>query len=156
MNANDEYFMQLALQQAELAFAVGEVPVGAVLVKDGEVIAAGYNRPISHCDPSAHAEIVVLRQAAQVLDNYRLVGTQLYVTLEPCLMCVGALVHGRINRLVFGAYESKAGAVVSKARLLDAEYLNHRVSYQGGVLEVASSTLLAKFFRQRRQDNHLI
>ena len=145
-----DFFMRLALQQAELAFAANEVPVGAVLVKNNQVIASGFNQPISTCDPSAHAEIIVLRAAAKKLNNYRLVGTQLYVTLEPCLMCVGALVHARIEQLIFGAYEPKAGAVVSKAQLLNADYLNHRVIYTGGVLEQDCGLLLSDFFKRKR------
>ena len=146
-----DYFMQLALQQAKLAAAAGEVPVGAVLVKNNEVIAAGYNQPITAHDPSAHAEIIVLREAAKKLNNYRLVGgTCLYVTLEPCTMCVGALIHARVEQLIFGATEAKAGAVISKSKLLDENYFNHKINYLGGVLEKECGKVLSEFFKARR------
>lgn len=144
------YFMQLALQQAKLAAAAGEVPVGAVLVKNNEVIAAGYNQPIIAHDPSAHAEIIVLREAAKKLNNYRLVGTCLYVTLEPCTMCVGALIHARVEQLIFGAAEPKAGAVISKTKLLDENHFNHKINYLGGVLEEECGKVLSEFFKARR------
>ncbi len=145
-----EFFMKLAFQQAKLAAAAGEVPVGAVLVKNNEVIAAGYNQPITTCDPSAHAEIIVLREAAKRLNNYRLVGTSLYVTLEPCTMCVGALIHARVDQLIFGAAELKSGAVISKSRLLDENYFNHTINYLGGVLEEECGAILSEFFKARR------
>jgi tRNA(adenine34) deaminase len=147
---HDEAWMQRALLMAEQAKLAGEVPVGAVLVADQQLIAEGFNSPISTSDPSAHAEIVVMRQAANFSKNYRLINTTLYVTLEPCLMCAGALVHARIQRLVFGAYDAKAGAVVSRDRVLDAPYLNHRVQYQGGVMHEDCGTLLTTFFKARR------
>lgn len=146
----DEYWMQLALEQAQLAADSGEVPVGAVLVKDGELIASGFNQPISSCDPSAHAEVVVLRAAAKKLSNYRLPGTTLYVTIEPCTMCVGTLIHARVERLVFGATEPRAGAVVSAARLLDGLQFNHRINTEGGVLEDQCAAIMQNFFRQKR------
>lgn len=146
----DEHWMQLALDQAQLAADNGEVPVGAVLVKDDQLIASGFNQPISSCDPSAHAEIVVLRSAAKQLSNYRLPGTTLYVTIEPCTMCVGALIHSRIERLVFGAPEPRAGAVVSAANLLEGDQFNHRITTLGGVLADQCAALMQTFFRQRR------
>jgi len=147
----DAHWMQLALEQAQFAAANGEVPVGAVLVKDGELIASGFNQPIGSCDPSAHAEIVVLRAAAHRLANYRLPGTTLYVTIEPCTMCVGALIHARIARLVFGAPEPRAGAVVSAARLLDGSQFNHRIEVEGGVLADACGAVMQDFFRAKRR-----
>lgn len=146
----DEHWMQLALDQAQLAADNGEVPVGAVLVKDDQLIASGFNQPISSCDPSAHAEIVVLRAAAKHLSNYRLPGTTLYVTIEPCTMCVGALIHSRIERLVFGAPEPRAGAVVSAANLLEGDQFNHRIAVTGGVLADQCGALIKQFFRQKR------
>lgn len=146
----DEQWMQLALDQAQLAADNGEVPVGAVLVKDGELIASGFNQPITSCDPSAHAEIVVLRVAAKQLANYRLPGTTLYVTIEPCTMCVGALVHARIERLVFGAPEPRAGAVVSSSQLLEGGQFNHRIEVDGGVLAEQCASVMQQFFRSRR------
>ncbi len=147
---NDEHWMQLALEQARLAAAAGEVPVGAVLVKDNELIAAGFNQPISACDPTAHAEIVVLRAAANGLANYRLPDTTLYVTIEPCAMCAGALVHARIKRLVFGAAEPRAGAIVSAIRLLEGSQFNHRIDVDGGVLAEQCGDIMQKFFRDKR------
>jgi tRNA(adenine34) deaminase len=150
MTNSDNHWMQLALEQAQLAAANGEVPVGAVLVKDNELIASGFNQPISSCDPSAHAEIVVLRAAAKKLSNYRLPGTTLYVTIEPCTMCVGALIHARVERLVFGAPEPRAGAVISAARLLEGSQFNHRVAVQGGLLAEQCSAVMQQFFREKR------
>lgn len=146
----DEHWMQLALEQAHLAADNGEVPVGAVLVKDDELIASGFNQPISSCDPSAHAEIVVLRAAAKQLTNYRLPGTTLYVTIEPCTMCVGALIHARVERLVFGAPEPRAGAVISSAQLLESDQFNHRIVTEGGVLADQCASVMKSFFRQKR------
>lgn len=146
----DLAFMQRALELAKAGAAAGEVPVGAVLVANQEIIAEAYNAPISTSDPSAHAEVRVLRAAGLHLNNYRLLDTTLYVTLEPCVMCAGALVHARIRRLVFGAADPKAGAIVSKLRVLDEPYLNHKVSYEGGVHSDACSQLLTDFFRSRR------
>jgi tRNA(adenine34) deaminase len=142
--------MRLALEQAYEALRHGEVPVGAVvLLTDGRV-AAGYNQPISTRDPTAHAEIVALREAARTVDNYRLTGATMYVTVEPCLMCAGALVHARVGRLVYGASEPRAGAVCSMARVLELPGLNHRVEVIGGVLEEEIRTLMQRFFRERR------
>ena len=154
----DEFFMHMALAQAEEAAALGEVPVGAVLIDaDGQVIARGHNCPIKSHDPTAHAEIQAIRQAAREKSNYRLDGATLYVTLEPCTMCVGALVHARVRRVVFAASEPKAGALQSARALMDAEtsgYFNHRFEWQGGVLENEASTMLSAFFKQRRLDAH--
>jgi tRNA(adenine34) deaminase len=145
-----EAFMRAALDEARLALAAGEVPVGAVLVMDGQVVARGYNQPISSNDPTAHAEVVVLRAAAKALSNYRLTGSTLYVTVEPCLMCAGALVHARVREVVYGAPEPRSGAVVSAARVLDTPGLNHRVAVSGGVLEDECRALMQTFFRDRR------
>ncbi|RRQ21059.1 tRNA adenosine(34) deaminase TadA [Thiohalobacter thiocyanaticus] len=147
----DEYWMRQALAQAELAAAAGEVPIGAVLVKEGELIASGWNQPIASYDPSAHAEIQTLRAAGAALQNYRLPDTTLYVTLEPCLMCTGAMIHARISRLVFGAHDSKRGVVDSRWEVFDAPWLNHRVEVTGGVLESECAELLKDFFRDRRE-----
>ena len=151
----DTYWMRVALQQAEQAARLGEVPVGAVLVQDGRMLAAAGNQPIGLNDPCAHAEIRVLREAAEMMENYRLPGSTLYVTLEPCTMCVGAIVHARVSRLVFGALEPKAGAVVSRNNLLDQPYMNSRVLYQGGVLAEEASRLLSSFFASRREQKKL-
>ena len=148
--ARDLQLMRLALAQAEQARALGEVPVGAIVVKAGEVIASGFNQPISRHDPSAHAEIVALRAAAQVLGNYRLPGCELYVTLEPCAMCAGAMQHARIERVVWGAPDPKTGACGSVVNLFDQPLLNHHARVQGGVLADESAALLQSFFAQRR------
>lgn len=148
--ADDERWMHLALQYAAQAAAAGEVPVGALLVRDGQVLASGYNRPISSHDPTAHAEIVALRSGAENVGNYRLPGSTLYVTLEPCVMCVGAIVHARVSRVVFGATEPKAGAVCSCARLFDDHTFNWRVTWRGGVLAVECGQVVSDFFRERR------
>lgn len=147
---NDQYWMRQALAQAEKAKQAGEVPVGAVLVLNHEMIAEGYNCPITSHDPSAHAEIVTLRKAAKIVENYRLINTTLYVTLEPCIMCAGAIVHARIKRLVYGAADPKAGAVISKSQSLDHGFLNHRVEYEGGVMADCCGKVLSEFFRERR------
>ena len=147
----DEAFMRRALRWARMGAAQGEVPVGAVLVaEDGEILAEGYNQPISLCDPTAHAEVLVLREAARRLGNYRLLGTTLYVTLEPCPMCAGALVYARVRRLVFGAYDPKAGACGSVYNIVNDERLNHRLEVRGGVLAEEAADLLKSFFRERR------
>lgn len=142
--------MQAALEQARLGLAAGEVPIGAVLVADGAIVARGYNQPIAAVDPTAHAEIVVLRAAARAAGNYRLTGAVLYVTVEPCLMCVGALVHARVREVVYGAAEPRTGALVSAVRGLDLPGLNHRVAVTGGVLEGECRALMQQFFRERR------
>jgi tRNA(adenine34) deaminase len=149
-SAEDVRWMEYALTLAAQGEALGEVPVGAVIVKGGVILGEGFNQPITGCDPSAHAEIVALRQAAAHLRNYRLIDSTLYVTLEPCTMCVGALVHARITRLVYGTTEPKAGAVVSKAKLLDSDYLNHQVEYSGGLLAGQCQHQLSDFFAKRR------
>ncbi len=135
---------------ARRAEAVEEVPVGALLVIDGQMIGAGWNCPIGESDPTAHAEIQALRAAAKVRNNYRLPGATLYVTLEPCAMCLGAMIHARVTRLVFAAYEPRAGAVVSHMQLLDQQHFNHRIEWLGGILQEESSALLKSFFRRRR------
>ena len=142
--------MREALRLATHAASLGEVPVGAVVVRDGVIIGRGYNRPISGVDPTAHAEIVALRQAAAFTGNYRLSGADLYVTLEPCTMCAGALVHARVARLVFGTREPRAGAVVSTAQVLAAVSLNHHVEVVEGVLADEAQRLMQEFFRARR------
>ena len=147
----DAQWMEYAIALAAKAESMGEVPVGAVIVQDEKVIGEGFNQPISSHDPTAHAEIIALRQAATQLQNYRLVGSTIYVTLEPCTMCVGALVHARIARLVFGTTETKAGAVVSQSQLLDHAYLNHRVSYAGGLMAQRCQHQLSQFFAARRE-----
>ncbi len=148
--SRDEHFMQLALQQARLGAARGEVPVGAVLVHQGEVLGVGFNCPISSDDPSAHAEMVAIRAAALQLANYRLPGSTLYVTLEPCSMCAGLIVHSRIQRLVYGTREPKAGVVVSRGEFFTQDFLNHRVLVEGGVLAEQCAAELREFFRLRR------
>ncbi|WP_371873462.1 tRNA adenosine(34) deaminase TadA [Massilia phyllostachyos] len=148
--AFDERFMTLALEQARLAWAEGEVPVGAVVVKDGEVIATGYNRPIGRHDPTAHAEIMALRAAAEKLGNYRLPGCALYVTLEPCIMCSGAMMHARLARVVYAATDPKTGACGSVVNLFGEEKLNHHTGVQGGVMAEQASSLLRAFFAERR------
>jgi len=142
--------MQLALDQARQASASAETPVGAVVTVGGELIATGHNRSITDCDPSAHAEIVTLRNAAQARENYRLTDATLYVTLEPCAMCVGALVQARIVRLVFGAYDPKAGALGSAIDLSDSVAFNHRFEVQGGLMADECAAILKEFFEQRR------
>jgi len=146
----DQALMRQALALAARAAELGEVPVGALVVLDDVVIGEGWNRPVSAHDPTAHAEIVALRQAAGRVGNYRLVGAELFVTIEPCTMCAGALVHARIARLVFGATEPKAGAVVSNARLFDQPWVNHRPVCLGGVLAQACAQQISDFFRWRR------
>ncbi|MDH3266277.1 MAG: tRNA adenosine(34) deaminase TadA [Gammaproteobacteria bacterium] len=146
----DMVAMHAAIDQARLAQSLGEIPVGAVVMIDGEIVAEGHNRSIIDCDPSGHAEIVALRRAAQARKNYRLGGAMLYVTLEPCAMCVGAMVQARIARLVFGAYDPKAGALGSALDLSDSKAFNHRFEVQGGVLADECGELLQAFFAIRR------
>jgi tRNA(adenine34) deaminase len=146
----DARFMQLALEQAQQAWALGEVPVGAVIVKDGEVIAAGCNQPIGRHDPTAHAEIVALRAAAEKLGNYRLPGCELYVTLEPCAMCSGAMMHARLARVVYAAQDPKTGACGSVLDLFREERLNHHTEVVGGVMADEASAMLRGFFAERR------
>ena len=149
--AQDSAFMQRALVLAQQGGALGEVPVGAVLVLDGQIIGEGYNQPILSCDPTAHAEVVAIRQAATALQNYRLENTTLYVTLEPCTMCVGALVHARIGRVVFAATEPKSGSLVSARKLFETGYYNHVFVFEGGLLADEASKMLSDFFRGRRE-----
>ncbi len=148
---DDAAFMEQALAEAALAAEEGEVPVGAVVVAEGEVIARAHNRPIATNDPTAHAEVLALRAAGK-LGNYRLPGCDLYVTLEPCAMCVGALMQARIRRLIYGAADPKGGAVVSCLRLLESSHWNHGVEVTGGVLAEESAALLQRFFALRREE----
>jgi tRNA(adenine34) deaminase len=146
----DSDWMRHALRLAQRAESLGEVPVGAVLVRDNQCLAEGWNSPIANNDPTAHAEINVLRAAGTRLGNYRLLNTTLYVTLEPCVMCVGAIIHARVQRLVFGAFDPKRGAVSSAIALADAGFLNHKLCWQGGILEAECSEILKEFFKVRR------
>ena len=146
----DERYMEMALEEAEEAGLKGEVPVGAILVKGDRVLAKDHNRCIELNDPTAHAEVLVLRKGGEVLGNYRLNNTVLYVTAEPCPMCVSAMIHGRISRLVFGASEPKFGAVESKFRLLDGNDFNHKVKVEKGVLEKECAEILKLFFKGKR------
>ena len=150
LDAQDELFMREALRLAEQGAALGEVPVGAVLVQDGEIIGRGFNSPISLSDPSAHAEVQAIRDAATHLQNYRLPNTTLYVTLEPCSMCAGLIVHARITRVVFAAHEPRAGVVASQGHFFTQPFLNHYVQVTAGVLAEASAQLLKAFFKARR------
>ena len=143
--------MQLALGLAQHAASLDEVPVGAVVVRDGEVIGEGYNQTITSHDPTAHAEVVALRNAAIRENNYRLPGAELYVTIEPCTMCAGALVHARIARLIFGATEPRAGAICSSAQVLDNPNLNHRIQITSGICEAEAGQLMAGFFKAKRK-----
>ncbi|MBV8208053.1 MAG: tRNA adenosine(34) deaminase TadA [Acidobacteria bacterium] len=150
MTELDELFMRAAVEQARLAQAEGEVPVGAIVVSEGAILARGHNRVIQAHDPTAHAEIVALRRAARKLGNYRLTGCELYTTIEPCAMCVGALVHARIARLVYGAADPKAGAVRSATPLINGPWANHQISISAGTLAGECAELLLDFFRKRR------
>ena len=144
--------MQLALEQAALAARAGEVPVGALVIRDGQILSQGHNRTLLDNDPTAHAEIVALREAAAKLGNYRLVGCEMFVTIEPCSMCAGALVHARLARLVYGASDPKAGAVASVLQVLNHPSLNHKMEVKSGVLEGQCSELLQNFFQQKRKE----
>ncbi|MCK2147851.1 MULTISPECIES: tRNA adenosine(34) deaminase TadA [Marinobacter] len=148
----DEAWMARALELAAQAASVGEVPVGAIVVLDGREVGAGFNAPITGCDPTAHAEIRALRDAAARIGNYRLSGATLYVTLEPCTMCVGAIVHSRVSRLVYGATEPKAGAVESARRTLEEPHLNWSVEAVAGVLQQQCSSIISEFFSARRKE----
>lgn len=148
----DQQFMRFALNRALEARQRGEVPVGAIVVIDGEIQGEGFNQPIDTCDPTAHAEIVAMRQAAQRVGNYRLVGSTVYVTIEPCQMCVGAMIHARVARLVYGAPEPRAGAIESAMRAHEHPALNHRIEATGGVLEQDCREVLQAFFRERRTE----
>lgn len=146
----DRQFMQQAIEQAQLAALAGEVPVGAVLVRDGQVISKAFNQPITHHDPSAHAEMLALRQAALAEQNYRLPGTTLYVTLEPCTMCAGAILHARVDRVVFGAPDPKTGAAGSVTDVFSSKQINHQTSVEGGIMGDECGQLLRSFFKERR------
>jgi len=146
----DTDFMRAAITEAEKARDSGEIPVGAVVTLSGDIIGQGSNRTIQDCDPSAHAEIVAIRQAAKQAENHRLNGATIYVTLEPCAMCVGAMIQARVRRLVFGAYDPKAGAVGSVLDLSESKELNHRVEVNGGLLEEECASILKEFFKTKR------
>jgi tRNA(adenine34) deaminase len=148
--SQDERFMREALALAAEGAERGEVPVGAVLVQGGEVIGSGFNCPISTSDPSAHAEMVAIRAAAQAVQNYRLPGSTLYVTLEPCSMCAGLIVHSRIARVVYGTTEPKAGVAISRGQFFTQDFLNHRVLIEGGLLAQECGEMLSAFFKARR------
>lgn len=148
---NDAAWMRMALEQARLAGDAGEVPVGALVIKDGKLIAQGHNRNVMDRDPSAHAEIVALREAASRLGNHRLSGCEMFVTIEPCAMCAGALVHARLARLIYGAPDPKAGAVTSVLQVLNHPGLNHKMEVVPGVLAQECSEILQSFFLQRRK-----
>ena len=146
----DRQFMQQALDQAKLAANAGEVPVGAVLVRDGQIISTGFNQPIANSDPSAHAEMMALRTAAQNESNYRLPGTTLYVTLEPCTMCAGAMLHARVERVVFGAADPKTGAAGSVLNVFSEKQINHQTQVEGGIMGEECGQILRDFFKDRR------
>jgi len=152
-STNHERWMREALSLAQQAAEADEVPVGAIVVHNGEIIGRGFNQPIRSCDATAHAEIVAIRSASQFRSNYRLPGTTVYVTIEPCTMCLGAMIHARVDRLVFGATEPRAGAVVSQGSLLEAGHFNHQLSFIDGVLAEECSSLMQSFFRNKRKAN---
>ena len=145
-----EFLMREALVQAKKALKKGEVPIGAVVVLGDEIIGKGHNQPITKKDPTAHAEIIALKEASNRLDNYRLNEAIIYTTLEPCLMCAGALVHARIKKIIFAAQDTKSGVVVNNGGLIQSEFLNHKVSFEGGILEKQASKLLKDFFLEKR------
>lgn len=147
----DTIYMQQAISQAHNAWALGEVPVGALVVKEGQIIATGFNQPIGTHDPTAHAEIMALRAAAEILGNYRLPGCELYVTLEPCAMCAGAMMHARLERVIFGAPDPKTGACGSVVNLFEQEKLNHHTEVVGGIMADECGALLKEFFAERRR-----
>ena len=146
----DRQYMQQAIEQAQLAALAGEVPVGAVLVRDGQVLSKAFNKPITNLDPSAHAEMLALRQAAEAEQNYRLPGTTLYVTLEPCTMCAGAMLHARVDRIVYGAPDPKTGAAGSVVDVFASKQINHQTSVNGGIMAEECGQLLKTFFKERR------
>jgi tRNA(adenine34) deaminase len=150
----DEKWMKIALNEANLAMNENEIPVGAILVKNGKLIAQSHNQPIKKNDPTAHAEIQLLRKAGEQQKNYRLIGSTIYVTLEPCTMCFGAMVHARIERIVFGASDPKTGVCGSCINLNKENFFNHKIAITGGVLENESSELLKKFFKSRRDNQN--
>ena len=147
---NDYDFMRIALEEAQAAYSAGEVPVGAVLVQDGHILARAHNLPITMNDPSAHAELLALRQAGEKVGNYRLVGAELYITLEPCIMCAGAIVQARLARVIFGARDPKCGAAASLYNILTDERLNHQVEVTEGILQEECGEIMSRFFRQKR------
>jgi len=151
MSHSDELWMEEALREAQRGLALGEVPVGAVVVRNGRIVGRGCNRPVSANDPTAHAEILALREAGQTVGNYRLLDCDLYVTVEPCAMCAGAITHARIRRLIYGAEDPKAGAVHSMLQVLNHPKLNHIVEVSSGVLAARCMDLLQRFFRERRK-----
>ncbi len=151
MDKIHEYYMQFAIEQARLAEAIDEVPVGAVLVQDNTIIVSSHNQPITNNDPTAHAEIQLLRAAGKTLNNYRLPNTTLYVTLEPCTMCLGAMIHARVSRVVFGAYDQKTGVCGSCQDLSSSGCFNHSIEVEGGILADECKKLLQNFFKKRRQ-----
>jgi tRNA(adenine34) deaminase len=155
MSHSDEVFMEEALREARRALALGEVPVGAVVVREGQIVGRGCNRPITSNDPTAHAEIIALREAGFAVGNYRLLDCDLYVTVEPCAMCAGAITHARIRRLIYGADDPKAGAVHSILQVLNHVRLNHRMDVTFGVLAAKSMELLQAFFREKREKQPL-
>jgi tRNA(adenine34) deaminase len=147
---DDGYWIQKAMAMAEKAREIGEVPVGAVIVKNNEIISSGYNQVITNNDPTAHAEVQAIRNAGAQLSNYRLVDTRLYVTLEPCMMCVGAIVHARISQIIFGAYDPKTGMAGTKDNCFEKPYHNHQVEIKGGILEKECAHQLTSFFKEKR------
>jgi len=155
-NNYDYEFMRIALEEAKAAFLKDEVPVGAVLVRDGRILAKAHNSPISLNDPSAHAEMLALRQAAEIIGNYRLVGAELYVTLEPCVMCAGAIILARIKRVIFGARDPKCGAVTSLYNILTDQRLNHQVEVTEGILQKECGQIMSRFFREKRVRAHSV
>lgn len=150
MNKNDAFFMQEALKCAQKAFISQEVPVGALIVKDGKIISKGYNKSVKSSDTTAHAEIIAIRKACKKLKNYRLNGCTIYVTIEPCAMCAGALIWARVNRIVFGAYDAKAGACGSVFNIVSEKKLNHKIEVYGGLLEEECATIIKEFFKSKR------
>jgi tRNA(adenine34) deaminase len=150
-SVNSEDFMAAALAEARFGLDAGEVPIGAVLVVGGEIVARAYNQPIGAADPTAHAEVLVLREAARRIGNYRLTGATVYVTVEPCLMCVGALVHARVQQVIYGAAEPKTGALVSTVNAAALPGLNHRFAVRGGIMEDECRDLIQQFFREKRR-----
>ena len=152
---NDEKWMKIAISEAYLAKNKGEVPVGAVLIQNDKLIAKAHNQPILNHDPTAHAEVEVLRKAGRKLKNYRLSESTLYVTLEPCLMCLGAIMHARINRIVFGASDPKTGVCGSKADLTSEAFFTHKIKVDGGVLEAENKKILQSFFKSKRKEKNL-
>ena len=149
----DDHFMKRALELAQQAANRGEVPVGAVVVRNGEIIGQGHNQPIASHDPTAHAEIMAMRDASKNLSNYRLTGCDIYVTIEPCTMCVGAMVHARIRQIFFGASEPRAGALTSQLQLMEDGRFNHSILWEGGILADQCARVLRDFFRQKRSQN---